>query len=61
MFINILIAIIFQMQLQHKNEIINNHHSTPTLHSIEQSTPVPLPSGECLLLYYTLSIISICH
>lgn len=37
------------MQLQHKNEIINTHHSTPTLHSIEQSTPVPLPSGEYLL------------
>lgn len=32
------------IQLQHKNEIINTHHSTPALHNIGQSVPIPLPS-----------------
>lgn len=34
--------------MQHKNEIINIHHSTPTLHTIGQSVPIPLSSGKYL-------------
>lgn len=38
------------LQLQHKNEIINSHHSTPTLHNIGQSAQLPPDGGEELPL-----------
>ncbi|XP_015364522.1 PREDICTED: scaffold protein salvador isoform X1 [Diuraphis noxia] len=33
------------IQIQHKNEIMTTHHSTPALHNIGQSVPIPLPTG----------------